>query len=94
MIIIIPCFLSQAKVLDQNAAEAKRARKVNQAQQKKKKGKGKEKTATEANATQTQPKLAPNKGLPAGYDPEVKRIPDEYLAFTFSSPEGCSLPET
>jgi hypothetical protein len=66
--------LSQAKVLDQNAAEAKRARKVNQAQQKKKKGKEKETTAAAADTTK--PKLAPNGGFPAGYNSEVRQIPD------------------
>jgi hypothetical protein len=45
--------LSQAKVLDQNAAEAKRTRKVNQAQQRKKKANDKETTAAAATATDT-----------------------------------------
>jgi hypothetical protein len=70
--------LYQAKVLDQNAVDAKKAaRKVNQAQQRKKKAKEKGTTAAAATAAPAQPKLAPNKGLPAGYDPEVKKIPDE-----------------
>jgi hypothetical protein len=71
--------LSQAKVLDQNSADSKKARKVNQAQQKKKRAKNKDKGTTAASAAPApaQPKLAPNNGLPAGHNPEVKHIPDE-----------------
>ena len=72
--------LSQAKVLDQNAAEAKKARRVNQTQQKKKKAKEKETTAAAAVATPAQPKLAPNGGFPAGYNSEVRQNSRHYLA--------------
>ena len=75
MNIIIPCFCPKPKSWTKMQLKPNVRGRLIRLSRKRRKARERKSTATEANATQTQPKLAPNKGLPAGYNPEVKHIP-------------------